>query len=388
MGGLKKLLFASRRSRLRASTIVSALALLSALASPGVTTGASPAVPVAATHAVSPGGHVVAAALGVFDALPDHGAVMDSVGVFPFSRCVAPPDARSWTVIVNFAQGANSRVSSENLVVDAAGNWGGYFTIPVGAAPGPAQLTASCFDPSHTSATTFDYSPLPFTVLASALTATPAAAPVGGSISVSAGGVCPAPAGATSWISIVHFAQGANPAISFRIYAVDGTGHWGGSLTIPYGAVAGPAQLTASCFDAAHASAVTVDYQPVPFTVTVPTFTATPASNAVGSVISVAGDSPCPTPPGATAWTAIVSFGQGANSQVAFRNYGVDGAGNWGGTFTVPAAARVGAAQLTASCFDAAHASPTELDYAPRAFTVTLHTTPTVLAPILMLLLN
>ena len=361
---------ASRHNRLRGVAVASALALLAAMAAPGGALGGSPLA------ASAP--RVVPAADGAFDALPDHGAVGDAVGVFPLTNCPAPPDATSWTVLVGFSQGSNSRVSSRNYVVNGAGNWGGSFTIPIGAQPGAAQLTATCFDAAHVSAATFSYGPLPFTVDASTFAATAAAAP-GTSAAVHDVGPCPAPAGATSWTVLVHIGQGANPDISGRNFVVDGSGHWAGDLLIPYGIAPGAAQLTATCFDASHASQVQLDYQAVPFTVTVPTFTATPGSNAVGSLLAVAGGSPCPAPGGAGAWTAIVRFAQGANAAVSYLDLAVGPTGAWGGRFTVPPGAIPGPAQLTASCFDAAHTSQAQLDYAPVAFTVVLDTVPPVL---------
>ena len=84
------------------------------------------------------------------------------------------------------------------------------------------------------------------------------------------------------WLLVLFF-SGLN-------FVVDGSGHWAGDLLIPYGIAPGAAQLTATCFDASHASQVQLDYQAVPFTVTVPTFTATPGSNAVGSQAGPFGD--------------------------------------------------------------------------------------------------
>jgi len=361
---------ASRHTASRRLALATVLMLLAVLAGPGDAMGRS------LSAASAP--RTVTAIDGAFDALPDHGAVGDAVGVFPLSNCPAPPDALSWVVLVAFSQGANSQVSSQNFVVNAAGNWGGYFTVPIGAQPGAAQLTALCFDASHATQTTFDYGPLPFTVDTSTFAAA-SAGPPGGSLAVHDVGPCPAPPGATAWTVLLHIGQGANPNISGGNLLVDGIGHWAGVLTIPYGLALGAAQVTATCFDASHASQVHLDYQAVPFTVTVPTFTAAPTSNAVGSLITVSGDSPCPAPAGAGAWTAIVDFAQGGNPAVAFRNFAVGSTGAWRGSFTVPPGALLGAAQLTASCFDAAHASAIQLDYAPVLFTVVLDTSPPVL---------
>jgi hypothetical protein len=195
---------------------------------------------------------------------------MGSVGVFPFFDCPKPVGASDWTVVVSFAQGANSQVSFRNFVPDAAGNWGGQFTIPVGAALGAAQLTAQCFDPTHTSQDTFDYSPVPFTVDASAFSATPATVAVGSSIRVADVGPCPAPA-STNWTVLVSFAQGSNDQVSSRNYGPDAAGAWAGTFTVPIGAVPGAAHLTARCFDASHASPTTVEYGPMPLTVVVDT---------------------------------------------------------------------------------------------------------------------
>jgi hypothetical protein len=355
-----------RRPRLRRAACAAAIVLAAALPLAGPALGSGSTA------------RIVPAATAVFDALPNYGAVGHAVGVFPFSDCPAPADASQWIAIVSFAQGGNSQISYRNYVVNAAGNWGGYFTIPIGAVPGAAQLTASCFDPSHTSPSTFDYAPVPFTVVQSTFGAA-ASGPVGAPINVHDVGPCPAPAGASSWTALVRFGQGANPDISSQNYTVDGAGAWSGDFTVPYGVVPGPAQLTATCFDASHASQVALDYVAVPFTVTVPSFTATPASNAVGGVFTVSGDSPCPAPAGASAWVAIVRFGQGANAEISYQDYAVGPTGAWSGQFTVPAGTVAGPAQLTASCFDPTHTSQTTLDYAPTAFAVTVDTTPPVL---------
>jgi hypothetical protein len=99
------------------------------------------------------------------------------------------------------------------------------------------------------------------------------------------------------------------------------------------------------------------------------TFSVSPASGPVGSTVTVANQSPCPTPAGAGDWIAIVKFAQGTNGEVSFKDFAVDPSGNWGGSFTIPYAA-TGAAQLTAACFDATHTIQTELDYQPDSFTV------------------
>ena len=356
---------ASRQARSRVTASVAALVLLAALAGPGIASGSSASLGSAMS--------VVPATDGSFDAVPDHGAVGAAVGVFPFANCPQPPGAIDWTVVVGFTQGA-SQLSSRDYVIDAGGNWGGYFTIPIGAQPGAASLTAVCFDSAHSSQTTFTYTPLPITVDASTF-AGPAAGPPGATVSIHDVGPCPVPAGASSWTAIVHIGQGANANIAGANMIVDGSGHWAGTLTIPYGLATGAASLTASCFDAAHTSQVTLDYAALPFTVTVPTFTVTPASDAAGSRVTVSGDSPCPQPAGAGGWTALVSFARGGNPQVAFRNFAVGPSGAWSGTLTVPASASLGAAQLTASCFDPSHASQVALDYAPDPFTVVQDTT-------------
>ena len=361
---------ASRQRRFRGTAVLSALMLLATLAGPVDAVGRSgqaPSVP-----------QVVPAADGAFDTLPDHGAVADAVGIFPLTNCPAPPNAGDWTVLVTFAQGGNSQISFQNYVVNSAGNWGGTFTIPIGVQPGAAALTAMCFDATHTTQTTFTYASLPFTVDASTFAAA-AGGPPEGSLAVHDVGPCPAPSGATSWTVAVHVGQGANAVISSTNFVVNGSGHWSGAITIPYGVTPGAAQVTASCFDASHTSHVSLDYQAVPFTVTVPTFTVAPTSNARGSRITVSGDSPCPAPAGAGAWTVLIRFAQGADPALSFTDLPVGPAGAWGGSFTVPPGAVLGAAQLTASCFDAAHATATQLDYAPVPFSVVLDTTSPVL---------
>ena len=74
-----------------------------------------------------------------------------------------------------------------------------------------------------------------------------------------------------------------------------------------------------------------------------------------------------------------MSFAQGGDPQLSFRDLAVGPAGSWSGTFTVPLVATPGAAQITASCFDPSHASQVTLDYASAPFTVVLDTTPPVL---------
>ena len=367
----------SRPTGLRAASIASALALLVALAGAGATVGSSTAPAIAdpaPALAVVP---VVAD--GAFDALPDHGPVGAVVGVFPFSNCPAPTGAGDWVVQLRFAQGANSAISFQDFVLSSAGGWGGNFTIPIGAQPGAAAITAECFDAAHATQATFTYADVPFTVESSTFAALPTSAPVGGTIAVHDVGPCPAPAGASSWTVVVHVDQGATAAISSQNYVVDGAGHWGGHLVLPYGVVPGPAQLSATCFDATHIPAVTLVYAAVPITITIPTITVRPASDAPGSVITISGDSPCPAAPGASSWTALVDFAQGQNDAVSYRNYVVGPAGTWGGTFTVPAGAVAGPAQLVATCFDAAHSSVFQLSYLAAPFSVTLDTTPPVL---------
>jgi hypothetical protein len=361
---------ASRHTPFRVAAMLAALMLLATLAEPVDAMSRSRLAPSAP--------EVVLAADGSFDALPDHGAVADAVGVFPLTNCPAPPNAGDWTAQVVFAQGGNSRVSFQDYVVNSAGNWGGTFTIPIGAQPGAATLTATCFDSTHTTPTIFSYASFPFTVDSSTFAAA-AGGPPGGSLAVHDVGPCPAPAGATSWTVVLHMGQGANAIISSSNLVVNGSGHWSGAIRIPYGVTPGAAQVTASCFDAAHATQVSLDYQAVPFTVTVPTFTVAPTSNAAGSLITVSGDSPCPAPAGASAWTALVRFAQGSNPALSFHDFAVGPTGAWGGSFTVPPGALPGAAQLTASCFDAAHVSATQLDYAPVPFTVVIDTTAPVL---------
>ena len=58
----------------------------------------------------------------------------------------------------------------------------------------------------------------------------------------------------------MRFAQGTNSELSFANYPIAADGSWGGTFTIPTGAVPGNAQLIGQCFDASHAVQTTVDY--------------------------------------------------------------------------------------------------------------------------------
>jgi hypothetical protein len=283
--------------------------------------------------------------------------------------CPAPVGAVAWTAIVRFAQGANPAISFANFSIAANGNWAGQFTIPTGAGPGNAQLTAQCFDASHAVQTTVDYAPVSFSVTPSALGAHETSGPVGTTFALSPD-LCPAPAGVGAWTAIVQFAQGGNPALSFKNFTIASGGSWSGLFAIPTGAVPGIAQLTAQCFDASHTVQTTVDYAAQPFEVTQSELGATPVSEPVGTSVTLSPDA-CPAPVGAGAWTALVKFAQGANSELSFANYPVAADGSWSGQFTIPIVAADGSAQLVALCFDASHTVQTTVDYAPVSFLVT-----------------
>jgi hypothetical protein len=108
-----------------------------------------------------------------FDVSPASGPIGTVVAVSP-TTCPAAAGATSWTALVAFAQGGNPQLSFANFVVAADGSWGGQFTIPIAASAGSAQLTAQCFDASHTVQTTVSYAPFDFQVTAgTAATATP-----------------------------------------------------------------------------------------------------------------------------------------------------------------------------------------------------------------------
>ena len=101
---------------------------------------------------------------GSFDTGPVSGVVGSMVTVRSIDGCVAPSGTSQWVAIVNFAQGANSQLGFVDLAVAADGSWSGSILVPTAATLGPAQLTASCFDPTHTSQSRIPYSPVAFTV--------------------------------------------------------------------------------------------------------------------------------------------------------------------------------------------------------------------------------
>jgi hypothetical protein len=111
--------------------------------------------------------------------------------------------------------------------------------------------------------------------------------------------------------------------------------------------------------------------------VPVATFSATPTTVHVGDVISVASITPCPPPDGAGDWTAIVNVAQGSNDQVSFEDFLVANDGSWSGTITVPSGVTLGAASLTATCFDAFHDVEGELVYQSNDITVVAPATTT-----------
>ena len=267
------------------------------------------------------------------------------------------------------AQGANGEVSFANYVIAADGSWSGQFTIPTSAVPGSAQLVAQCFDASHAVPTTVNYAPVSFQVTQSTLGAHENVGPVGTTFGLSPT-PCPAPAGAGAWTSLVKFAQGANSELSFANYVIAADGSWGGTFTIPTGAVPGNAQLIAQCFDASHAVQTTVDYVPENFEVTQSTLGASPVSGPIGTIVGLSPDG-CPAPAGAGSWTSLVKFAQGSNAELSFANYPIAADGSWGGQFIIPSTAVPGSAQLVAQCFDASHAVQTTVDYAPVDFLVT-----------------
>ncbi len=205
----------------------------------------------------------------------------------------------------------------------------------------------------------------------STFTANAASGAVGSLVSVKAVDGCPAPAGAAAWTTIVNFSQGSNAQVSFVDLSVAADGSWSGSIRVPTGATLGAAQLTATCFDPSHVSQTQVVYSPVAFTVVASSFSANVASGAVGSLVSVRSVDGCAAPAGAAAWTTIVNFSQGSNAQVNFVDLSVAADGSWSGSIRVPTGATSGAAQLTATCFDASHVSQTQVVYSPASFNVT-----------------
>jgi hypothetical protein len=108
-----------------------------------------------------------------------------------------------------------------------------------------------------------------------------------------------------------------------------------------------------------------------------PTFSATPTSGPIGTSIAVAAITKCPPPGGAGDWVAIVNVAQGADDQVSFKNFLIANDGSWSGTINLPNGLTLGAASLTASCFDAHHDVPDTVDYAAIPITVVAPTTTT-----------
>ena len=195
------------------------------------------------------------------------GPVGSLVTVRSIDGCVAPAGASQWVAIVNFAQGANNQLGFVDLAVAANGSWSGSIRVPSSAVLGPAQLTAQCFDPTHTIQTQIPYSPVTFTVAPGSFDSGAVTAAVGSTVTVRSIDGCVAPAGASQWVAIVNFAQGTNSQLGFVDLAVAADGSWSGSIPVPTSAVPGPAQLTAQCFDASRAVSNQIIYAPVAFTV-------------------------------------------------------------------------------------------------------------------------
>jgi hypothetical protein len=110
-------------------------------------------------------------------------------------------------------------------------------------------------------------------------TATPHSTTAGAVETIAAVDLCPAPAGAGDWVAIVNVAQGGNSQITFKNFLIAVDGSWGGTLQLPASLVPGPAQLTASCFDAHHDVADEVDYASVDLTITLPATTSSSSSS-------------------------------------------------------------------------------------------------------------
>jgi hypothetical protein len=125
-----------------------------------------------------------------------------------------------------------------------------------------------------------------------------------------------------------------------------------------------------------------VIYAPLDFTVTTPTFAASANTGSEGTVVSVHSLSTCVKPASATAngWNVIVQVAQGANSQLTYVNLAVAVDGSWSGQITIPGTAIPGPAQLTATCFDSGTSVTPRVSYAPLDFTVTAHTTSSIVA--------
>ncbi len=209
----------------------------------------------------------------LFDANPTSGPVGSQIQVGSFTPCPKPATGGAWSNIVNFAQGSNSQVSYRNFPISAEGFWQGTFSIPVGAVPGAAQLTAACFNASSSpDPDAVTYTPVSFTVTPSAFTVSPASGNPGTVLAVKSADRCPPPT-ATGWSAIVKFGQGANPELGSKTFPVGTDGSWGGSLVVPVVpvvAVAGKAQLTAVCLDTNGAFKATVGYTPNDFDTTSP----------------------------------------------------------------------------------------------------------------------
>ena len=91
------------------------------------------------------------------------GAVGSVTRVQSLDDCIAAPGAVAWTALVRFVQGGTI-LGSVNAAPAGDGNWSGSIRVPTTASLGAAQLTAQCFDPSHTVATQATYTANDFTV--------------------------------------------------------------------------------------------------------------------------------------------------------------------------------------------------------------------------------
>ncbi len=306
---------------------------------------------------------------GSFDTGAVSGAVGSVVTVSSSDGCVAPAGVSQWVAIVDFAQGGSGQLAFADLTVAGDGSWSGSIRIPSSAVLGPAQITAQCFDPAHSVPNQFHYSPVDFTVTAGRFIATTDGA-IGSVVTVRSTDGCIAPAGASQWVAIVNFAQGANGQLAFADVTVAADGSWSGSIRIPTSAVFGPAQITAQCFDPTHTSQTQIPYSPVGVSVAPGSFETGASSAPVGSMVTVRSNDGCAAPIGAVQWVAVIDFAQGAIDQLAFVDLTVATDGSWSGSILVPSSALLGPAQITAQCFDPTHASQTRILYSPVALTV------------------
>lgn len=104
------------------------------------------------------------AVLPIFTATPHSNTALGMETVAAVDKCVAPVGAGDWVAIVNVAQGANPQVSYKNFLIAGDGSWGGTLTLPAGLSPGPATLTAACFDAQHHVADEVNYASIALTI--------------------------------------------------------------------------------------------------------------------------------------------------------------------------------------------------------------------------------